>query len=110
MSATGFNKEQLNEYRERLHKKMFWLLLYKDPATKEAYEYVDFSKYFNFLMKELGGLNELLSNPPHLIETMSVLLAAYNETTNTPFVYANYRKLILDAHNILDRVFEEVES
>ena len=105
-----FTRKQLEEYRNRLHKKMFWLLLYKDPATKEEYANVNFDRYFNFLMKELMGLNELLGNPPFLLETMSTLQAAYQENTNEPFNYSNYRKLILDAHNVLDKVFEGVES
>ncbi len=108
--AAEFNEKQLDEYRERLHKKMFWLLLYKDPETKDAYDYVDFGKYFMFLMKELKGLNELLNHPPYLIETMSTLQAAYDESMSEPFDYGSYRKLVLDAHNILDKVFGEVES
>lgn len=105
-----FNEKQLEEYRDKLHKKMFWLLLYKDPETKDAYDGVDFDRYFHFLIKELAGLNDLLDNPPHLLETLSVLQAAYKESTLEPFNYSNYRKLVLDAHNILDTVFEGVES
>ena len=109
MGFADFNEKQLDEYRDKLHKKMFWLLLYKDPETRDSYEYVDFDRYFKFLMKELSGLNDLLDNPPFLLETLSMLQAAYNESTKDPFNYGNYRKLVLDAHNILDRVFEEVD-
>lgn len=105
-----FNKKQYNEYKDRLHKKMFWLLLYKDPETRFEYEDVDFDRYFKFLMKELDGLNELLSHPSFLLETMSLLQAAYNETVVSPFNYGSYRKLVLDSHNVLDKVFEEVET
>lgn len=105
-----FTEKQLEEYRNRLHKKMFWLLLYKDPDTREEYANVDFERYFNFLMKELKGLNELLDSPPFLLETLSTLQAAYQESLSDPFNYSNYRKLVLDAHNVLDKVFAEVES
>ena len=103
-----FNEKQYYEYRDRLHKKMFWLLLYKDPETRDEYSEVNFNRYFKFLMKELDGLNELLSHPSFLLETMSLLQAAYNETVNDPFDYTNYRKLVLDSHNVLDKVFEGV--
>ena len=35
-------KEQFNDYRTKLHKKLFWLLLYKDPDTCSDFDYVDF--------------------------------------------------------------------
>ena len=30
-----FDDLQIEEYKEKLHKEMFWLLLYKDPKTKD---------------------------------------------------------------------------
>ena len=41
-----FDDTQFEEYKEKLHKEMFWLLLYKDPKTKEEFKNVDFEKYF----------------------------------------------------------------
>ena len=96
--------EQLAEYKDKLHKKMFWLLLYKDPDTCAQYEYVNFDKYFKSLMQEINGLNDILMRPAELIETMTLLQAAYNETTNQTFDYGKYRKFVLDAHNTLDTI------
>ena len=98
------NEEQLNGYREKLHKKLFWLLLYKDPETKEDFNYVDFDSYFSTLMKELNGLNTILFHPAGLPELLSVLQAAYDESAKQPFNYRVYRKLVLDSHALLDRV------
>ena len=41
-----FDDLQIEEYKEKLHKEMFWLLLYKDPKTKDEFKNVDFEKYF----------------------------------------------------------------
>ena len=105
-----FNEEQLNDYRERLHNKLFWLLLYKDPDTKEDFSYVDFGAYFNTLMLELNGLNTLLLYPHGLPELLSTLQAAYEESERTPFHYRVYRKLVLDSHALLDRLNWEDEK
>lgn len=95
---------QLSDYREKLHSKMHWLLIYRDPKTIDDYSYVDFDKYFKSLMKEINGLNDILMQPPKLVEMMSLLQAAYNETTFDSFNYKTYRKFILDAHNVLDEI------
>lgn len=96
--------EQFATYKDKLHKKMFWLLLYRDPKTRDEFNYVDLDKYFTSLMKEIAGLSKILSNPSEIVELLSLLQAAYNETTSEDFDYMSYRKFVLDAHTILDRV------
>ena len=59
----SYNNEQFEQYKIQLHKEMFWLLLYKDPKTKDKYKNIDFEKYFVNLMKKLDGLNEIYSSP-----------------------------------------------
>jgi hypothetical protein len=103
-----FTSEQLAEYRSKLHGKLFWLLLYKDPNTKDEFGYVDFDTYFLTLMKELNGLGDLLLHPDGLVEMLTVLEAAYKESKETDFNYKIYRKFVLDAHTILDRMQWEV--
>lgn len=101
----AFSDVEVEKYREKLHKKIFWLLLYKDPKTSKQYEYVDYDRYFNNLMKELNGLNAMLNHDLFgLIELMSILQAAYNETLSEKFNYQQYRKFILDAHSMLDEI------
>ena len=83
-----FDDLQIEEYKEKLHKEMFWLLLYKDPKT----------------MKKIDGLNTLLFYPVEIVAIMSLLQAALNETRSDDFNYRSYRKLILDAHSLVDKI------
>lgn len=99
-----FDDLQLEEYKEKLHKEMFWLLLYKDPRTKDEFKNVDFEKYFINLLKKIDGLNALLSYPVEIVSIMSLLQAALNETRSDDFDYRAYRKLILDAHSLVDKI------
>lgn len=99
-----FDDLQIEEYKEKLHKEMFWLLLYKDPKTKDEFKNVDFEKYFINLMKKIDGLNTLLFYPVEIVAIMSLLQAALNETRNDDFNYRSYRKLILDAHSLVDKI------
>lgn len=101
-----FSKEQIAEFKDKLHKKLFWLLLYKDPKTAQNYKNVDFKKYFINLMKEIDGLNELLFYPTPIIEICCKLQAAYKESCNEQFDYQAYRKFVLDAHNLVDKIDE----
>ena len=101
-----FDDLQIDDYKDVLHKELFWLLLYKDPKTCNEYKYVDYDKYFTGLMKQLDGLNELLLHPVQLIKLMSLLEAAFIETKEETFDYQSYRKLILDAHSLVDKLTE----
>lgn len=100
----SYNNEQFEQYKIQLHKEMFWLLLYKDPKTKDKYKNIDFEKYFVNLMKKLDGLNEILLCPVEMISIMSLLQAALIESRNDHFDYQAYRKLILDAHALVDKI------
>lgn len=99
-----FNDEQMENYKVKLHKDLFWLLLYKDPKTKNEYLSVDFNKYFDGLMRRIDGLNELLFYPTEIVTIMSLLEAALIETKKIDFSYKDYRKLILDAHALIDKI------
>ena len=105
-----FDNKQIEEYKVKLHKELFWLLLYKDPKTKEQYTNVNFDKYFTGLMKKIDGLNELLFYPVEIISIMSLLQAAYKESKKFIFDYQIYRKLILDAHTLIDKINMEVDT
>ena len=99
-----FSNEQMENFKVKLHKELFWLLIYKDPETKEDYSNVDFEKYFTGLMKKINGLNSLLFYPSEIVSIMSLLEAALMETQEIDFDYKIYRKLILDAHNLVDKI------
>ncbi len=99
-----FSTEQMDDYKVKLHKELFWLLLYKDPKTKDGYTNVDFNKYFDGLMRKIDGLNELLFYPTEIVAIMSLLEAALIESRKIDFDYKAYRKLILDAHALVDKI------
>ena len=103
----SFDKDQFERFKTKLHKELFWLLLYKDPKTKEQYQNVNFEKYFDGLMRKINGLNELLFYPVEIVSIMSLLQAAFQETREEPFNYPIYSKLILDAHSLVDKIDEE---
>ncbi len=102
----NFSEQQIKEYKIKMHKEMFWLLLYKDPETKDQFKNTNYEKYFIGLMKKLDGLNTLLLCPVEIVSILSLLQAAYNETKKEEFDYQSYRKLILDAHSLVDKIPE----
>lgn len=65
---------------------------------------MDFNKYFDGLMKRMNGLNKLLSYPTEIVAIMSLLEAALIETEKVEFDYQTYRKLVLDAHSLVDKI------
>lgn len=99
-----FADEQMENYKVKLHKELFWLLIYKDPKTKDEYLNVDFNKYFDGIMRKMDGLNELLSYPTEIVAIMSLLEAALIESKKVDFDYKAYRKLVLDAHSLIDKI------
>ena len=106
-----FKEEQMEEYKKKLHNKMYFLLLYVDPETKDSFEeQIDVDKYFYFLLCELDGLNRLLNYPKEVIEMMSILRYAKHVLHKEDFQYRGYRKLILDAHSLIDKMFSGHEE
>lgn len=101
-----FSNKQIEEYKVKLHKELFWLLLYKDPKTSYEYQNVNFPKYFDAIMRKLNGFNELMFHPVEMVSIMSLLQAAYIESQKDNFNWGAYRKLILDAHNLVDKISE----
>ena len=100
----NFSDDQVEKYKTKLHKKLFWLMLYKDPKLYKKYKTIDYNKYFSRLMGELDGLNQLLSYPVQIIEIMSLLQEAYEITEQDVFEYNKYRKYVLDAHSLIDEI------
>lgn len=103
----SFTEEQFNEYKTQLHKKLFWLLIYKDPNTKEQFPNVDqanFEQYFTHVMHEIDGMNSIFLYPPEICMMVNILESALHETQKEFFDYKFYRKLILDAHSLIDKI------
>ena len=105
-----FSEEQFQQYITQLHKKIHWLLLYKDPnligvipdTSDES-----FNKYFKNTMFEISGLNSLLFYPPEICTIMCLLQAAWLSTQHDEFDFKAYRKSILDVHNMIDAIGQQ---
>ena len=92
-----FTNEQFNNALLKLRKKIFFLLLYVDPKTKDEYTCIDINGAFENLLYELAGMNSLFSNPPELVTVCNLLEAARMEYFADDFNFKVYRKLILDS-------------
>lgn len=104
-----FSLKQSIEYREKMRKQIFFLLLIVDPNTKAEYKDVDVDEAFENVLRTFGGYNELLGCPMPMVTVMSMLNAARMELHNREFSFATYRKLILDAGSEVLKIGEGVD-
>lgn len=93
-----FTDDQVAEFKKRLHSKIHWLLIYKENDNR----YLD--DYFQKVMKFLIGLNNVLNSNPIIIELMTVLQVAHDESKDPDCDFKTYRSSIFEAHNIIDRL------
>lgn len=101
-----FSSNQIAETKKHMRKRIFFLLLIVDPATKEDYEGVDVSEAFNSELTKLAGLNSILFEPVELVTVISLLESALLEFQKEDFSFAKYRKLVLDAGNEVLKIKE----
>lgn len=94
-----FTDEQFEIFKKKLHSKIHWLLIYKEADDCEF-----FDEYFIRVMKYCRGLNETLDHNPMIIDLVTILQVAYDEAHQEPFDFKEYRRYILEAHNIIDRL------
>ena len=92
-----FTREQIDEEKKSLRKKIFYLLLCVDPNTKQDVGEVDVDRMFNGILYRIEGLNIALFYPPEIVGVISLLLRAKEEYDTPGTEFAVYRKLILDA-------------
>ena len=94
-----FTQDQIAQTKENMRKRIFFLLLLRDPVKAVEYENVDIDEAFQNVLTEFGGLNDLLGCPQELVDVLSLVNAAYLEVRKTHYDWKMYRKLILDAGN-----------
>lgn len=95
-----FTEEQFAEYKTKLHSKVHWLLVYKE----ENYAEDVLLNYFNSVMSYIGSLNEVFEYNPLVIDLLVTLQVSLDELSKQDFCFKVYRKNILEAHNIIDRL------
>ena len=86
---------QVHQEKIRLQGAIYKLLPYKE----DSYEFLD--AYFVSLQQRIDGLNHLLGEQAKILTLMSILESARYETE-----FAKYRKAILDACGLVDRIKE----
>lgn len=99
-----FSSEQLKEYKKKLHNRIHWFLIYYE----NNYPLLD--KYFENIQYYLNGLDEVLKYPMEMVELIATIETArleFNKPNCDPKVY---KKLILDAHSIIDKLPDNTEE
>jgi hypothetical protein len=92
-----FSKNQKKNFKKRMRKQIYYLLLIVDPETKISYANVDVDKAFENVMQLLAGYNSLIGYPDEMVTVLSSLSAAKIELHKSDYNFKIYRKLILDA-------------
>lgn len=101
-----FTEFQIEEFKTRIRKTIFLLLLCVDNETAEHFEHINVRKTMNSLLYELGGASSVLFDPPEIVEAVNLLDRAKQELRSKNFSFKVYRKLILDAGSCIDRIGE----
>ena len=96
----SFSAEQIAEQKKALHSSIHWLLIYKERRYKKL------DKYIENLLIRISGLNDLFQRPPVLISLLSVLQALREENQRPNCDFSLYRKLVFDAHSLVDQIEE----
>lgn len=99
-----FKNTQVEHYQEKLRKKIFWLILYTDSKTKDEFIDIDVVKYHENLLFEMSSYNELLYFPKDFVEIINSLESALRILKSDNFNFNKYRKLVLDAGAMLNRM------
>lgn len=102
----SFSTSQIQTYKQSLHKKIHWMLIYKDNKCNQEYLQVDVNQYIISVLLQLNGLNSILNYPAPLVTLMSYLEAARLELFKEKFDYKTYRKILLGAHALIDKLPE----
>ena len=92
-----FSAKQIGDIKTTIRKKIYFLLLLKDPETKDNYKNVDAADAFTGLLYEIDGFNSLMSYPSEIVEVQSLLEEARKCLQDEVFCFEKYRKLLLDS-------------
>lgn len=106
----SFSPDQIAQTKKALHNSIHWLLIYKDPNNAAMFNELDVDHCFHSIILRISGMNELLGEQPVLVSLLSVLQAAKTENLNPNFDFSIYRKLILDAHSLIDKIKEDTDD
>lgn len=91
---------QAEEYRckKQLHSAVHWLLLHRER------QFDGLDDYFSSLILRIKGFSSLMGNPQEYIELLALIEGARIESNSENYSHQRYRKAILDAHSVIDRL------
>lgn len=98
-----FTDNQFVEFKKRLHSIIHWLLIYEDTSSPIL------ESYFDVVQNKLAGLNSLLNFPSQIVEMMSLVESAKIEYQDKFHNHKKYRKIILDIHDLIDKIGDSNE-
>ena len=101
-----FTIDQVDFYKKKLRKKIFWRILYTDSNTKGDFENIDVVRYHENLILEISSLNELLLYPKNFVEIINALESALTVLKSENFDFHKYKKLVFDAGALMQKLEE----
>ena len=101
-----YTEFQIGEFKKRIRKTIFLLLLCVDPKTAGQFKGAKTDKIFEGLLYELGGASDVFFEPAEIVEAVNLLERAKQELRSKKYDFQVYRKLILDAGACIDRIKE----
>lgn len=94
-------EHQLDFYKRKLQKKIFWLIIYTDLNTCEPYKDFDVLRFHKNLIEEFSSFNSIFDFPDDFLEVVNCLNEALIILESEHFDFKKYRKLVLDAGALL---------
>ena len=96
----NFTEKQFEEHKVILHKKVHWLLIYKE----KDYDYDVILNYFDTVLRYISSLNEIFEYDPLVISLLIKLQETLDEFKKKDCNFKLFRKNIFEAHNIIDKL------
>lgn len=93
-----FSSEQLNQLIMDIHKKIHRLLFLKESNSDCLYDCI------MDLIYEVSGLSSLFNDSKEFVELIVLLENIKLEVLNCDFEFKRYRKFVLDAHGLVDKL------
>lgn len=96
-----FTPEQIKDAKKLVHSMVHWLLLY----AEQDYDKEKFGQYFKTVLYRIGGMGELFGETGDFVLLMGTLESASLLEQEEDLNFRDFRKLILDAHTLIDECF-----
>ena len=96
----NYSPAQMHDYKKTLHSRIHWFLVYYETGFKDLDRYIGETLFY------LNGLNRVLKYPASVVH-LTTMIENIRIYLNSPdFTFAKYRKLVLDAHSVIDTLPE----